>query len=85
MYVDNLIGPDTVNTVPPATVDAFRDHGKAQPTIDRDLAAADRTMSNLETAGVSMQEVTEKLLDEGIKLFDDAFVKLLAAVAGKKA
>jgi transaldolase/glucose-6-phosphate isomerase len=84
LYVDNLIGPDTVNTMPPATVDAFRDHGHAERSIDKELPAADRVMSDLARAGISMQEVTERLLDEGIQLFDDAFTKLLAAVDLKK-
>jgi transaldolase len=84
LYIDNLIGPDTVNTMPPATIDAFRDHGRAERAIDRDLAAADRIMADLKTAGISIQEVTEKLLDDGIKLFDEAFTKLLSAVEGKK-
>jgi transaldolase/glucose-6-phosphate isomerase len=84
MYVEGLIGPDTVNTIPPATLDAFRDHGVASRTIDADLATADTTMSDLETAGISMREVTEKLLVDAIQLFDDAFTKLLAAVQTKK-
>jgi transaldolase/glucose-6-phosphate isomerase len=84
LYVDNLIGPDTVNTMPPATVDAFRDHGHVERTIDKEVLAADRVMSDLARAGISMQEVTERLLDEGIQLFDDAFTKLLAAVDLKK-
>jgi len=84
LYVDNLIGPDTVNTMPPATVDAFRDHGHAERTLDKDLLAADRVMSDLAHAGISMQEVTERLLEEGIQLFDDAFTKLLGAVDLKK-
>jgi transaldolase/glucose-6-phosphate isomerase len=84
LYVDNLIGPDTVNTMPPATVDAFRDHGRAERTIDKDLLAADKVMSDLARAGISMQEVTERLLEEGIQLFDDAFTKLLGAVDLKK-
>ena len=84
MYVENLIGPDTVNTIPPATLDAFRDHGRPSRTLDSDLAAADKTMSDLEIAGISMRNVTDQLLDEGIKLFDDAFDKLIAAVEQKK-
>jgi len=84
LYVDNLIGPDTVNTMPPATVDAFRDHGHADRTLDKDLLAADRVMSDLAHAGISMQEVTERLLEEGIQLFDEAFTKLLGAVDLKK-
>lgn len=84
MYVENLIGPDTVNTIPPATLDAFRDHGRPSRTLDADVAAADKTMSDLETAGIPMRNVTDQLLDEGIKLFDDAFDKLIAAVEQKK-
>jgi transaldolase / glucose-6-phosphate isomerase len=84
LYVENLIGPDTVNTIPPATMDAFRDHGHVDRTIDKDVAAADKTMADLAKAGISMQEVTEKLLEEGIQLFADAFQKLLAAVELKK-
>ena len=84
LYVDNLIGPDTVNTIPPATVDAFRDHGRPTRTVDQDLAAADKTMADLERAGISMREITDKLLADGIELFEDAFKKLLAAVEEKK-
>jgi transaldolase / glucose-6-phosphate isomerase len=85
LYVDNLIGPDTVNTMTPATIDAFRDHGHVDRTIDKDLAAADRIMDDLARAGISMREVTEKLLEEGIQLFADAFNKLLTSVELKKA
>ena len=84
MYVENLIGQDTVNTVPPATIDAFRDHGQVARTLDAELAAADKTMADLEKAGISMKAVTDQLLDEAIKLFDDAFDKLIAAVEQKK-
>jgi len=84
IYVEELIGPDTVNTVPPATIDAFREHGRGSRTLDADLAAADKAMADLEAAGISMKEVTDRLLEEGIRLFDDAFDKLLAAVEEKK-
>ncbi|HEY6274157.1 MAG TPA: bifunctional transaldolase/phosoglucose isomerase [Terriglobales bacterium] len=84
LYVEDLIGPDTVNTLPPATIDAFRDHGHVSRTLDEDVSAADRIMSDLAAVGISMQEVTEKLLDEGIQLFSDAFKKLIAAVEQKK-
>ena len=84
IYVEDLIGPDTVNTMPPATVDAFRDHGKVARTLDQDLASAERTMNELAAAGISMQEVTEKLLDQGIELFSEAFKKLIAAIEQKK-
>jgi transaldolase len=84
LYIEELIGPDTVNTIPPATMDAFRDHGVVKRTLDADVAAADATMSNLEKAGISMQKVTAQLLEEAIKLFADAFQKLLSAVEQKK-
>jgi transaldolase/glucose-6-phosphate isomerase len=84
MYVEELIGPDTVDTIPPATFDAFRDHGIAKRTLDADLEAADKTMADLEIAGINMHQVTDKLLEEGIQLFADAFTKLLAAVDQKK-
>lgn len=84
LYIEELIGPDTVNTIPPATMDAFRDHGIVRRTLDTELAAADKTMSDLENAGISMKKITGQLLDEAIKLFDEAFSKLLAAVEQKK-
>lgn len=84
MYVENLIGPDTVDTIPPGTLDAFRDHGQVGRTLDENLQLADKIMADLEQAGISMREVTDQLLDEGIKLFDDAFDKLIAAVEQKK-
>lgn len=84
LYIEELIGPDTVNTIPPATMDAFRDHGIARRTLDTDLAAADKTMNDLEKAGISMKQITDKLLDDAIKLFDEAFEKLLAAVGQRK-
>jgi transaldolase / glucose-6-phosphate isomerase len=81
IYVEELIGPDTVNTMPPATVDAFRDHGLLRNSLTEDVAASQKTMDDLAKAGISMKEVTDKLTDDGVKLFADAFDKLLAAVA----
>src|ERR1043166_1394127 len=83
LYIEELIGPETVNTIPPATMDAFRDHGIVRRTLDADLAAADKTMADLEKAGISMKKVTGQLLDEAIKLFDDAFSKLISSVDQK--
>jgi len=83
LYIEELVGPETVNTIPPATMDAFRDHGIVRRTLDADLAAADKTMSDLEKSGISMKKVTDQILDEGIKLFDDAFSKLISAVDQK--
>jgi len=80
MYVEELIGPDTVNTMPPATIDAFRDHGKLRNSLTEDVAGAQNVMDNLAKAGISIREVTSKLTDDGVKLFADAFHKLLAAV-----
>ena len=80
LYVEELIGPDTVNTIPPATYDAFRDHGRAQPTLEDDLEDAHHTMDSLAEVGISMKEVTDQLLVDGVKIFVEAFAKLLAAV-----
>jgi len=80
MYVEDLIGPDTVNTVPPATLDAFRDHGKARITLTEDIPGAKKVMSDLAASGISMKEVTDKLTDDGVRLFAEAFDKLLSAV-----
>ena len=85
LYIEELIGPDTVNTIPPATMDAFRDHGVLRRTLDTDLAAADKTMSDLEKAGISMKQITGKLLEDAIKLFDDAFAQLHQVVDQKRA
>jgi transaldolase len=85
LYIEELIGPDTVNTIPPATMDAFRDHGVLRRTLDAELPAADKTMSDLEKAGISMKQITGKLLDDAIKLFDDAFTQLHTVVEQKRA
>jgi transaldolase/glucose-6-phosphate isomerase len=81
VYVEELIGPDTVNTIPPATFDAFRDHGKPRPSLTEDVDGARAVMERLGEVGISMKEVTDRLLSEGVKLFSDAFAKLLAATA----
>jgi len=80
LYVEELIGADTVDTIPPATFDAFRDHGKLRNSLTDDLPGAQTTMNNLAKAGISMKEVTEKLVVDGVKLFEDAFFQLLAAI-----
>jgi transaldolase/glucose-6-phosphate isomerase len=80
MYVDDLIGPDTVNTIPPATLDAFREHGHPKLTLETDLDGAHETMQTLEKVGVSMKAATDELTADGVKQFADAFDKLLAAV-----
>jgi transaldolase / glucose-6-phosphate isomerase len=80
MYVEELIGRDTVNTMPPATIDAFRDHGKLRNSLTENVAGAQKVMDDLAKAGISIKEVTSKLTTDGVKLFADAFHKLLAAV-----
>jgi transaldolase/glucose-6-phosphate isomerase len=80
MYVEELIGPDTVNTMPPATIDAFRDHGRLRNSLTEDVAGAQKVMDDLSKAGISISEVTTKLTNDGVKLFADAFHKLLAVV-----
>jgi transaldolase/glucose-6-phosphate isomerase len=84
IYVEELIGADTVDTIPPATFDAFRDHGKLRPSLTENVEQAFKTMSDLEKAGISMKQITDKLLVDGIKLFADAFTELLEAT-GKTA
>src|SRR5271157_517077 len=80
IYVEELIGPDTVNTVPPATLDAFRDHGKPRQSLTEDLDRARKTMADLTGVGIVMKDVTDKLTADGVKLFAEAFGTLLAAV-----
>ena len=79
-----MIGPDTVDTIPVATLESFREHGNAERKLDSDVAGADEVMENLKMAGISIREVSDKLLDDGLKLFSDAFDELLAAVDLKK-
>jgi len=80
IYVEELVGKDTVNTIPPATLDAFRDHGKLRESLTEDIEGAKQAMSDLAKVGISMKQVTDQLTDEGVKLFADAFDKLLEAV-----
>jgi len=79
-YVEELIGPDTVDTIPPATFDAFRDHGKPRASLEENVQAAQETMQGLEKAGISMKAATDKLTAAGVKQFSDDFDKLLDAV-----
>jgi transaldolase len=82
LYIEELIGPDTVNTIPPATYDAFRDHGVPRASLESGIEDAREVMSTLAASGISMQEVTDTLVTQGVKLFSDAFEKLLAATGG---
>ncbi len=80
IYVEELIGPDTVNTMPPSTFEAFRDHGRPRASLEEDVEGSADTMETLEQAGISMKDVTDRLLDDGVRLFAEAFDKLLSAV-----
>ena len=81
MYVDELIGQDTVNTLPPATLEAYRDHGHPRPSLTEDIPGAEQAMKGLAQVGISMDEVTDKLTEDGVRLFAEAFDKLMEAVA----
>jgi len=80
LYVEELIGRDTVNTIPPATFDAFRDHGRPRASLTEDLGSANKTMETVAKLGISIKEVTDKLTDDGVRLFAEAFDKLLKVV-----
>jgi transaldolase len=83
MYVEQLIGPHTVNTMPPATIDAFRDHGDVKRTVDQDVAAADGVIADLSQLGISMDDVNDKLLVDGLASFQKSFDTLIAGLAKK--
>jgi transaldolase/glucose-6-phosphate isomerase len=80
LYVQEMIGPDTVNTIPPATFDAFRDHGHPRETLTEDVEGAKQTMETLAAIGISIERITDQLTRDGVRLFEEAFDKLLAAV-----
>jgi transaldolase len=83
MYVEELIGPDTVNTMPPQTIEAFRDHGIVKRTVDADVDAAQRDIDALERNGISMRAVTDKLLADGLASFQKSFDTLVAGLQQK--
>src|SRR5439155_17565239 len=79
LYVEELIGTDTINTMPPATMDAFRDHGRLRPSLEEDIPAAEAAMNALAQAGISLAQITDQLTEDALHLFPDAFDKLLSA------
>jgi transaldolase len=83
LYIEELIGKDTVNTIPPATYDAFRDQGEPRASLEEDVNGARQVMANLAAAGISMHDVTADLVTAGVQQFADAFTKLLVAVEPK--
>jgi transaldolase/glucose-6-phosphate isomerase len=85
LYVEELIGPNTINTVPPATLDAFRDHGKPRDSLEENIGDARYVLAELERSGISLDAITAELVKDGVKLFADAADKLYGAVAHKRA
>ena len=84
MYVETLIGPHTINTLPDQTVDAFRDHGKVAETLDSDLTGQQGILDRLQNIGVSMKQVTDELVDEGVAKFSEPFDQLIEALEEKR-
>jgi len=84
LYVETLIGPDTVNTLPFETIDAFRDHGKVRVTIEEDIEGSEQMLRRLEDAGISLKAVTDQVLREGVEKFAEPFDKLVKAIAVKQ-
>ena len=84
-YVESLIGPDTVNTLPPATFTAFRDHGKVRLTIEENLDDASQTLATLADVGVDLDQVCHKLQEDGVKAFADSFESLMQSITSKRA
>jgi transaldolase/glucose-6-phosphate isomerase len=85
MYIEALIGPDTVNTIPPATYDAFKDHGKVEPTLDQGVDEARRVLETFEAKGFSLAAITEKLTADGVKSFNESFEQLMATIESRRA
>ena len=83
LYVESLIGPDTVNTLPPATFTAFRDHGKVRLTIEENLDEAKKTLEKLAEVGVDLKQVCQKLQDDGVKAFADSFESLMQSITSE--
>ncbi len=84
LYVDNLIGPDTVNTVPPATLNAFLDHGTVARTLDRDLSGARERIRRLADLGIDLDQITDRLLEEGVAAFEKSFQSLRRTIEHKR-
>ena len=84
-YVEELIGPDTVNTVPPATFTAFRDHGKARLSLEENIEEAPKVFEALAGIGISLKDVTDKLQEEGVKSFAESFRTLMGSISSKQA
>jgi transaldolase/glucose-6-phosphate isomerase len=84
LYIEELIAPETVNTVPPATMEAFHQHGKVSSTLEANIDQAEKHMALLAQSDISIDQVTAQLVEDGVRLFADAFDQLLGAVARKR-
>jgi len=84
LYVEDLIGPETVNTMPTETIEAFVEHGKLERTLDQDVAGAHRTLRLIEEQGISMRQVTDELIDEGVAAFGKSFDELIATIDSQR-
>jgi transaldolase len=84
IYVDTLIGPDTVNTMPPQTLKAFADHGVPSRTVDQDIEAARAALAAVAAVGISLDQVTDELEADGVKKFGDSFEQLLATIEERR-
>src|SRR5437762_2821903 len=84
LYIESLIGPHTVNTVPPATYDAFKDHGKIAPTLEQDVDEAQKIIDTFHAKGFSLDAITKKLTVDGVKSFDESFVSLMTTIEARR-
>ncbi|HXG58788.1 MAG TPA: bifunctional transaldolase/phosoglucose isomerase [Thermoanaerobaculia bacterium] len=84
LYVETLIGPDTVNTLPPATYEAFRDHGKVMPTLEENLDESRRVLETFAAKGFRLGQITDKLTSDGVKSFNDSFISLMATIEARR-
>jgi transaldolase len=85
VYVEQLIGPETVDTMPIETIDAFIDHGEVKRTLDGDLEEARQALSDVEALGISMERVTDELINEGVASFSKSFDELIGTIESKRA
>ncbi|MCY7380619.1 MAG: hypothetical protein LH467_14930, partial [Gemmatimonadaceae bacterium] len=85
VYAEELVGPDTVNTMPPALIEAFRAHGETRRTVDADLDGARRVIADLASVGIDLTHVTDKLLRDGLASFQQSFETLTAGLEKKSA
>jgi transaldolase len=83
MYVEELIGPMTVNTMPEETIEAFQDHGKVAPTLEEEIDEAERVFDEIRKAGIDYDDVTDTLEREGVQKFSDSFAELLEGIRAK--